>query len=432
MLSKQIDYLINDVVFNDIIIDNISDITYRIDDGHILIYNSTKLVYIEDVFDFDLHFLDNFELEILNDILLNFKTFDVLSNKYEYPFFKFIYFFINERYLDISVVDKHQRICSNSIKEDYKKYLEIPITDILIRGFLFKINANLKFSFSFNLTCDYDILNFWSSLNFIGKSNYFLRLFMNFDLVVLYKQFKSLLLSKYFKNFNYYLNNKMYYLEKTKNNDTIKINNYAFILIDYTNVKYDFKNKFNKSIINFFKSIQSKGVVLALHPSYDSSKKKELFKVQYETFNKLFNLYPSDVRYHYLRLDYLNDLYILENNDIKCDFSFGFPDTLLFRGGTTKRFKMWSIEESRSINVNIVPLSIMDGTLFDYLGMDRESNLQIILDKLEISFKFGFEISTLIHNNGMTKYASKKDISYNLNRLILQFVKDKMQKENVI
>ena len=194
-----------------------------------------------------------------------------------------------------------------------------------------------------------------------------------------------------------------------------------------SNKKYDFRNKFTKSIVNYFEKLKNKGLVIALHPSYDSTTDTEMIKIQSNYFFKLFKLKTKIVRYHYLRVDYDVDLEILEKNHFSYDFTYGFADSLLFRGGTTKQFKRWNIKHDKTYNIDIIPLVIMDSTLFDYLYCTEDSCLELAQKKLEVSYNYGFQITTLIHNNNLSKFSNKGNISRKLNSLIIEFVKSKLE-----
>ena len=100
----------------------------------------------------------------------------------------------------------------------------------------------------------------------------------------------------------------------------------------------------------------------------------------------------------------------LETNGVEKDFSFGFADSLLFRGGISSRFKMWNIEQKRAYNTWLSPLTIMDGTLQDYYSESLEKSLNMCLKKLELCYKFGDEITLLWHNRSMYKYGFEENI----------------------
>lgn len=424
MEYSHLNYLINDVILLGLQVEKRERISSLIKNDKVCVINDMKFFHEENTFNFNEVILNDQDFAFLDFIHKNHskKEFVLVKNC---NYLKLIYFFTNEKYLNKTFSDKHSRIVKGSIIEKYVKYLEIPIVDILIRSFFLKLNIKIQNRFTLTLTCDYDILNFWSG---ISKKN-ILKLFLNqlkknqFSLFI--NQLMSFLFSSILPKFNFYLTKNMYFFEEY-NSKSIEIKNIAFLLIDDTNKKYDFKNNFNRPILKFLTDLRNQGVELALHPSYDSSGNDKLIKKQILKFTKLFDK-TDKVRYHYLKVDYQKDLRILEHNNIGFDYSFAFADSLLFRGGITKRFKIWNNVDNKPFDVKIVPLTIMDGTLFDYLGYERDSDFLDISKKLELSFEHGFEITTLIHNNGMTKMATKKDISFKLNSLIINFVKKKLK-----
>ena len=429
MNKNKIDYILDDVVFIGLNVLDRENLNYVIFDDKINFLNDTNLVYFEDLNTFNIMSLNQEDFKFLDYIFLNYEKMNSLNFESN-SILKYIFFFSNEQYLIKQIKDKHNRICIGSVNPVLKKYLEIPITDILINIFLKKCNLLVNYRFKFNLTCDYDILNFWSGISSKSKIKLFLELLYRLEFKLFTKQMLSFCFSRFINNLNYYLNSDMFLFNY--NSSKYEVENIAFLLIDYSNLEYDFKNKFSRNIHKFINDIKHNKVILGLHPSYNSSGSQKLIFHQLKLFNNLFDLKSNIVRFHYLKIDYSKDLEILEKKQVKYDYSFGFPDSLLFRGGITKRFKMWNTIAAKSFDVTIVPLTIMDGTLFDYLGYERDSDFKEISNKLELSFDYGFEITTLIHNNGMTKMATKKDISFNLNNLILNFVKSKLKSEDAI
>lgn len=429
MNDLQLRYLIYDVVLLHLDIINIEHFVFSIEEDNICVYNEGKCVYYESIFCFENIILKEDDLKFLDYLHSNYSNID-FEKLYVGNFLKLIFFFTNEKYLYPNVKDKHSRVSNDSIDITFLKYLEIPITDILINFFINSVKIDVKRSFKFSLTCDYDILNFWKGISTRNSLSILFNYLLERKFKLFYYQILSFVFSSKISKYNYYLNKEMY-LDSLNSTEKHQIENIAFLLIDYTNKKYDFNNRLNSIILCFVKNLKQSGVKIGLHPSYNSSGNTELFKNQCNVFLNKFGSKIDRVRYHYLRINYEDDLQILKNHKILYDYSFAFADSLLFRGGITKRFKLWDYKSKEPYDVILVPLTIMDGTLFDYLDYSRDSDFYSVRNKLELSYKFGFEITTLIHNNGMTKMATKKDISFNLNNLILQFIQEKIDSENV-
>jgi hypothetical protein len=427
MKYSQLNYLINQVIFLDLQVKNRESISFIIKNNEVFIANDLKFFHQESAFDFDTICLNDEDIALLDYVYEYYLSKEFII-KHNSNLLKIIYFFTNEKYLKNSFTDDHGRIVKESVSEKYLKYLEIPIVDILIRSFIHKLNIEIHNNFKITLTCDYDILNFWSGISKKSKFKLFFNYIKKKQFSLFTNQLLSFLFSRFTSQYNFYLAKNMYLFEEFFSK-SIEVKNIAFLLIDNSNKKYDFKNQYNKRILKFLTDLKNQGVELALHPSYDSSGNEKLIKKQLSKFTNLFGK-TDKVRYHYLRIDYQKDLNILEKNHFYFDYSFAFANSLLFRGGITKRFKMWNNIDAKPFSLTIVPLTIMDGTLFDYLGYDRDSDFFEISKKIDLSFDYGFEITTLIHNNGMTSMATKKDISYNLNNLILNFVKKKLERQD--
>jgi len=217
------------------------------------------------------------------------------------------------------------------------------------------------------------------------------------------------------------LNTDMFLFDNQYSN--IKIRNYAFFLVDQGDKLFDPKNNFKeKSTIVFLKTLIEKGVEIGIHPNYNSQYDGTL-KNQLIKFKTVFNKQASSSRNHYLRGEWPSFLLNLEKNGIEDDFSFGFADTLLFRGGISSRFKRWNFLDKRPYNIWLHPLTIMDGTLQDYSSDSLHESFQKCMKKLELCYKFGDEITLLWHNRSMYRYGFENNILLRLFNMVLEGLK---------
>ena len=118
----------------------------------------------------------------------------------------------------------------------------------------------------------------------------------------------------------------------------------------------------------------------------------------------MFNYNPLKIRFHYLNCRFPDDFKQLESLGIKEDFSYSFPDFISFRGGRSKPVKLWNQSEKRAYNVISWPLTIMDGTLNDYMKLDYNRALEISKKFILYSLAFGNVCDLLWHNRSLYKY----------------------------
>jgi len=209
------------------------------------------------------------------------------------------------------------------------------------------------------------------------------------------------------------LTNSMF-LFNDKIGETINVKNIGFLLVDNSHKKYDFKNNFK--IVPFQEYINSnmKYVSFGIHPSYNTRYQPETLEKQIEAFEQIVFERPRFSRFHYLNCSFPDDLIALEKSRIKQDFSFSFCDCLMFRGSISRPFKQWSYTANRPINVEIVPLSIMDVSLSKTFKYTFDEALTAAKEKVRASILLGQTTVLLCHNNEMYEPLYRKNYSRKL------------------
>lgn len=414
MINKQeLKYLIKDVICLEMEVDSID---YNINLNSIEIqYGGNS--YDEPLFSFkdtllsveDVSFLD----KILNAILTSENNFYGLRNTVKLlkienvSYIKIIHFFISEQYLDHNFpLDKHGRVSFYAVKEQYRKYLEIPIVDILIESFFFNLGIPCKKKLKVFFTCDFDILNFWSELGVVGFIKRQIKSLVTFQFKKSYHEILSIINGNRSIKYNYFLNDDMFFFKQTS---SIKIENIAFWLMLKSH-PLDCENDFsNNSFKSFLEILIKKEVTFALHPNYISSSNKNVFEKQIYKFKKVFNYNPLKIRFHYLNCRFPDDFKQLESLGIKEDFTYSFPDFISFRGGRSKPIKLWNHRENKPYDAISWPLTIMDGTLYDYMKLDYTKALAISKKFILYSLALGSVCDLLWHNRSLYKYGFEKN-----------------------
>jgi hypothetical protein len=341
------------------------------------------------------------------------------------PLLNVSYWFLTETYLEKGHYDTHNRQVypeGNNKNLDY--ILSFPIVDIIACYFGKYFNIKRKQS-KIYLTCDYDILNIWYSLGFFNSIKYITGFLIQKDYSGFFATGIDFFL--YFlriKRKSPYLNDDMF------SYDNNNIENIAFWLIDYRNKQYDIQNFFtDKHSKIFIKHLKNKGVTFGLHPSYNTLLNPEILEEQLINYKTLFDNAPKNVRFHYLRANYPETLNVLLANNITDDFSFYFTESILFRGGKSSPFKAWDEKRSAVIDVIIHPITLMEGTLSDYLKLDYENAEKLSIKKLKLALKYGTEINLLWHNRSMYKYGIPNNYSHKVFDTLLKEIKQHLNKQ---
>ena len=411
--KKELEYILKDVICFKMDVDSL-DFSVN---SKIIEIKYGENTYKENIFKFKNPKLSSEDIlkldEILNAIRISKNNFKSLRNtirlldKENLCYIKIIHFFVSEQYLDCNFpLDKHSRVSFYAVKERYRKYLEIPIVDILIESFFLNLKIPYKKKLKILFTCDFDILNFWKELGLAGLIKRQIKNLVTFQFRKTYNEVLSIIYATQSIKFNYFLNDNMFLFKQTS---SINIENIAFWLMIKSH-PFDSKNDFSNNSFKTFKDqLLKKDVSFALHPNYISSSNKNVFEKQIYKFKKVFNYNPLKIRFHYLNCRFPDDFKQLESLGIKEDFSYSFPDFISFRGGRSKPVKLWNQSEKRAYNVISWPLTIMDGTLNDYMKLDYNKALAISKKFILYSLALGSVCDLLWHNRSLYKYGFEKN-----------------------
>lgn len=139
------------------------------------------------------------------------------------------------------------------------------------------------------------------------------------------------------------------------------------------------------------------------HPSYFAS---DNFGVLEQELGRLGSIMERDItisRFHFLRLKLPLSYNILEKAGIEEDYSMGFPDEPGFRAGIARPFRFYNLAEERQTGLRIVPLLVMDATLFQYRKLDAQTAEEVITGIISETRKAGGLFVSLWHNTSLTE-----------------------------
>lgn len=128
-----------------------------------------------------------------------------------------------------------------------------------------------------------------------------------------------------------------------------------------------------------------------IHPSYETSNDKG--ETAYETA-LLRDITGNAVirsRQHFLRFSLPGTYRHLQELGIGEEYSMGFAAEPGFRAGTCNPFKFYDLISEKELPLLIYPITVMDGTLRDYLSLNPVQATDIIRELADVVY----------HNNGM-------------------------------
>jgi hypothetical protein len=143
------------------------------------------------------------------------------------------------------------------------------------------------------------------------------------------------------------------------------------------------------------------GCELALHGAYHDFNDGDAYRKNAESFSRAFGFFPRGIRNHHLKFSYPGTWQAQSRAGFSYDATYGYQDRPGFKSRLAFPFQamMTEADGQPSASMTELPLTIMDTTLFRYLGLtgSRAGDLcESLIDSAESS---GGLLSLLWHNN---------------------------------
>lgn len=314
------------------------------------------------------------------------------------------------------MLPRYEEFFSEGKKDDYGRYkyeysilnkhnlIEIPIVDIhyeLFKKLLKGISKKIKFkNFPKISFISHDVDNLQKYYFFSKKMKHFIKgLFLDF------KKKKNLLqlIKEYFnyKEDPYWMFDKFLEIEKKYN----IISSYYLLLDDNEKImKYNYK-----LLLKLLKKLNARNNEIGFHAGIETSNNSVKLENELENFKKLTNKEKVSLgcRQHYLKFDVKNTWDIQYDAGIKYDTSLAFPERVGFRAGTSKPFKVFSLERNIELDLWEIPLTAMDVTLLGskYMNLSNNEAFNKVKELIDIVNKYNGVFNFLIHNSIFSDYS---------------------------
>jgi hypothetical protein len=142
--------------------------------------------------------------------------------------------------------------------------------------------------------------------------------------------------------------------------------------------KYDKAVNVNsRSFSNLVKRI-SRFAHVGIHPSYAGGQDAYRIMKEKNVLEQIIGRKITHSRHHFLRILIPNTYIQLVYAGIEEDFSMGFAQYHWWRAGTTKSFRFFDAKDDVCMPLKVHPISVMDGTLAEYLNMPIKQANQTI------------------------------------------------------
>jgi len=143
---------------------------------------------------------------------------------------------------------------------------------------------------------------------------------------------------------------------------------------------------------------------IGIHPSFHSSRNKELLGREIATLAGITGENPVSSRQHYLKFRLPGTYRNLIELGVKEEFSMGYASTAGFRSGTSRPYNFYDLSMETETGLRIYPLQIMDRSLKDYMGLSPEEAFRTISSIVDSVSIYGGTLVSLWHNDAFSDH----------------------------
>ncbi len=173
--------------------------------------------------------------------------------------------------------------------------------------------------------------------------------------------------------------------------------NYYFLPKRERNIDASYSLR-EKRIVSLIKEIVNKGHEISLHGTVRSSEDK---KALMEDIHQLKNIVKSriyGIRHHRLSFSIPHTAILHQGTELSYDNTLLFASHEGFRNSFCLPFKLFDFDNDTIIDHWLVPLNVMDSTLFDYRKLNFVEAHRSVMELVEQVQKFNGVFSLLWHN----------------------------------
>ncbi len=192
---------------------------------------------------------------------------------------------------------------------------------------------------------------------------------------------------------------------------------FYFLTLDEKDLDFNFNIEDLKYEIRY---IIDNGWEVGLHGGHRAYNNLIEIKEKKQRLEKVLGKKVIGYRNHFLKFKVPDTWKLLSKAGFKYDTTFGYADMVGFRNGMCHPFKPFNLNTNKEIDILEIPLTIMDGMLFNYMKLDMEGAWKITKMLIDTVEKYNGVITILWHNTYMVgemlkfyekilKYCSEKE-----------------------
>jgi hypothetical protein len=154
--------------------------------------------------------------------------------------------------------------------------------------------------------------------------------------------------------------------------------------------------EYRRLILRIYKKFK-----IGLHPSFYASGDVSRLTTEITRLKKILSGDISTSRYHFVRIILPDSYKNFAGTGITEDYSMGYPDEPGFRAGIARPYLFYNVADDIKTNLRIVPFQVMDGTLYNYIGLDHVKAKDLIAGLIDETRKAGGLFVSIWHNTSL-------------------------------
>jgi hypothetical protein len=162
--------------------------------------------------------------------------------------------------------------------------------------------------------------------------------------------------------------------------------------------KYDKAVNVNSKAFHQLVSFISEFAKIGLHPSYGGGQNFSEITREKKVLEEITAMPVLYSRQHFLRIMIPKTPQQLVKAGISNDFTLGFAQQIGWRAGTTKPFPFFDINTNQVLPLMMYPVSVMDGTLKEYLNLSTENAVVKMNEIIDCVKRYNGVFIPLWHN----------------------------------
>lgn len=145
----------------------------------------------------------------------------------------------------------------------------------------------------------------------------------------------------------------------------------------------------------------AKKFYIGIHPSYKTFNDPITLSKEISLLEQIIERPVTKSRHHFLRINIPETYRSLIKENISEDYSLGYAEAPGFRAGVCNPFSFYDLTKEEETKLKIIPLTIMDGTLKDYLLLNTKDSFELIKELNNTVRKYNGVFVSLWHNESL-------------------------------